>query len=64
MKGLHGKHCDVYVVEEGRYCDLPATVCQDGRYRCDTHDPYRLFDNWEPAPQWAKVAKEDDRRLP
>jgi hypothetical protein len=39
-KGLHGKHCDKWVVKEHRYCDKPATVCQGGRYLCDEHDPY------------------------
>jgi len=40
--GLHGKHCDRYVVALGRICDRPATVCQGGKYRCDEHDPYAL----------------------
>lgn len=42
MEGLHGKHCDKYVVVEGKICDRPATVCNLGRYRCNEHDPLRI----------------------
>ena len=51
-KGLHGKHCDAYMVQEGRICDKPATVCQGRKYRCDEHDPYT------PNPQAAPLPEE------
>lgn len=41
--GLHGKHCNHWIVVEARYCDKPSTVCQGRKYRCDEHDPYALI---------------------
>lgn len=53
MPDFGRKHCDKWLVKDGRYCDEPATVCTFSRYRCWRHDPLKE----KPKPDLLREAR-------